>query len=115
MSGNKYDGRVISIGNLLLKLKAADIRELHVQNQAAGKVRSRKGSVLGGRPKPVSAQASRRQEFTKQLADVLVVVHDEDDLLFGNHSDVLESAKRVNMRITRLVLVRSRLALMIET
>jgi hypothetical protein len=41
--------------------------------------------VFGGRPKRQHAQTQGRQELTKRLAHVLVVIHDEDDLLFHDH------------------------------
>lgn len=102
MPGNEYDGWVTSIGNLLLKLQAVDIREFHVQNQAGGKVGPLKVVVLGGGPKRESAQTQGRQEFTKRFAHVLVVIHDEDDMLFLNHCGAPEQAQRVNVSSTAL-------------
>jgi hypothetical protein len=83
--GNEYDGWMISIGNLLLKLQATDVREFHVQNQAGGKIGPWKIVVFGGRPKRQSAQPQRRQELTKRFAHVLVVIYDEDDPFFHDH------------------------------
>jgi hypothetical protein len=103
MSSEEYDGWVISIGNLLLKLQAVDITEFHVQNQAGRKVGPRKVAVLGGRPKRVSAQPPGRQEFTKRFTHVLVVIHDEDDLLFHHHCDALGYAERVSASMARRV------------
>jgi AcrR family transcriptional regulator len=94
MSGDKYDRWVIAIGNLLLKFQAVDIRQFHVQNQAGRKVGPRKVAVLGSRSKCENAQTQRRQEFAQRVAHVVVVIHDEDDLLFRNHCDVLEKGER---------------------
>src|ERR1700733_2456347 len=99
MSGNEYDGRVIFIGNLLLKLQTVDIRELHVQNQTGGLLRSRKGDVFRGRSKPESTQTQGHQEFAKCFAYPMVVIHDENDRLFRGHCDSLESAGRVNASV----------------
>src|SRR5437667_11213294 len=99
MSGNEYDGWVISIGNLLLKFQAVDIRESHVQNQAGGLVRPRKADVLRGRPKPEGTQIQGHQEFAKCFAYPMVIIHDEHNRLFHSHCDSLEYAGMVNVSV----------------
>jgi hypothetical protein len=57
MTGNEDNGRVISFGNLPMRLLTVGARQMHIQHQAPWKVWPRKGRIFCGRAKGGSTDA----------------------------------------------------------
>src|SRR5690606_31058799 len=99
MPGYEDDRRVVAFGDLSLQVKAIHVRQLDVEDKTGGRGRLVGGHVFAARSERHRADAVRGKQFAQGLANPLVIIHDEDDMLVLVHDDCCGSTGSVKTNL----------------
>src|SRR6185437_4092011 len=78
MSRQKDNRGVISRRDLLLEIKAVDIREFDIKDEARWDIQLIRADIFSGRCERDGAHAMRRKKVAHCFPDAVIVIHDID-------------------------------------